>query len=223
MAVVDTKTREDVVNVEANGWTKSLEKLPSFTHGKLENKLVKNAHTMPDNLAPKAHRNIKRGYVLWKEGYVKNMFVKPDVGASEIRFLVKARVSASMKSVSYQVYTHLCQMTGEVLYAKCCCKAGQGGCCKHVAAFLYTILDFSNLSLTTVPVELTCTQLPQKWNVPSGSSKTLEKAVKFEELLFEQADVNKTNVLHTKYYSIYLYKINHYRYMHYLQLTMQCM
>ena len=42
-----------------------------------------------------------------------------------------------------------------------------------------------------VPTELTCTQVPQRWSVPSGSSKTLEKAVKFEDLLFEKADVNK--------------------------------
>ncbi|XP_028418783.1 uncharacterized protein LOC114544312 [Dendronephthya gigantea] len=96
-----------------------------------------------------------------------------------------------MKSVSYPVYVHLNQVNGEVEYAKCSCKAGQGGCCKHVAALLYTILDFVNLNLKHVPVELTCTQLPQKWSVPSGSSKTLDKAVKFEEMLFEKADVNK--------------------------------
>lgn len=28
-----------------------------------------------------------------------------------------------------------------------------------------------NLNLKAIPTELTCTQLPQKWNVPSGSSK----------------------------------------------------
>ena len=96
-----------------------------------------------------------------------------------------------MKSVSYPVYVHLNQVDGEVEYAKCSCKAGQGGCCKHVAALLYTILDFVNLNLKHIPMELTCTQLPQRWSVPSGSSKTLDKAAKFEEMLFEKADVNK--------------------------------
>ena len=59
-----------------------------------------------------------------------------------------------------------------------------------MAALLYTMLDFVNLNLKAIPTELTCTQLPQKWNVPSGSSKTLDKAVKFDHLLFEKADVN---------------------------------
>ena len=64
---------------------------------------------------------------------------------------------------------------------------------KHVAALLYTMLDFVNLNLKAIPTELACTQLPQKRNVPSGSSKTLDKAVKFDRLLFEKADVNKTS------------------------------
>lgn len=83
------------------------------------------------------------------------------------------------------------KVDGEVEYAKCSCKGGQGGCWKHVAALLYTVLDFVNLNLQQIPEELTCTQVGQKWSVPSGSSKTLDKTVKVEELLFEKADVNK--------------------------------
>ena len=94
-----------------------------------------------------------------------------------------------MKSIQYLVYVHLNQESGEVEYTKCCCKAGQGGCCKHVAALLYTLLDFVNLH--QIPQELTCTQVAQKWSVPSDCSKTLIKAVKFEELSFEKAEFNK--------------------------------
>ena len=125
--LADLKTKEDILNVDEKNWTKSLVKLPPFTHEKLENKLVRNNRTMPDKIAPKAYRNMKKGYGLWKEGYVRNTVVKPDVKASKLLFLVKARVSASMKSVSYLVYVHLNQGNGEVEYAKCCCKAGQGG------------------------------------------------------------------------------------------------
>ena len=67
-------TEEDILNAAASGsgWTKSLEKLPSFSHEKLMNKLVRNRGTMPDKMAPKAYRNMKKGYGLWKEGYVRN-------------------------------------------------------------------------------------------------------------------------------------------------------
>ena len=186
-------SREDIINSEKRGWIKSLEKLPQFNHEKLVKRLVKDSRTMPDRQAPKAYRNMKKGDGLWKEGYVRNVVVKPNVQATKILFLIKARVSASMKSISYSVYVHLNQVNGDVEYAKCSCKAGQGGCCKHVAALLYTILDFVNLNLKQIPGNPTCTQLPQTWSVPSGSSKSLEKAVKFEELLFEKADVSKPN------------------------------
>jgi hypothetical protein len=85
---------------ETKGWTKLLQDIPPFTHQKLENKMVNNSRTMPDKVAPKAHRNMKKGYGLWKEGYVNNVQVKANVQCKIQLFLVKARVSASMKSVS---------------------------------------------------------------------------------------------------------------------------
>ena len=75
------------------------------------------------------------------------MSLKPNVNASRLLFLVKAYVSASMKSIKYPVYVHPDQVFGEVEYAKCHCKACQGGCCKHVAALLYTLLDYVNMDL----------------------------------------------------------------------------
>ena len=179
------------LNENCIGWTKSLKDFPPFTYEKLEHKLVKNSRTMPDNVAPKAYRNMKKGYGLWREGYVNRIFIKPNVQTTTTLCLAKARVSASMKSIQYNVYVHLCQQTGEVQYAKCSCVAGQGGCCKHVAALLYSLMDFVNLGLQNVPEELTCTQVAQKWSVPSNSNKTLKTAVKFDDLLFEKAEINK--------------------------------
>ena len=94
---------------------------------------------------------MKKGYGLWKEGYVRGIFVKANFVARTQLFLVKARVSTSMKSIQYLVYVNLNQESGEMEYAKCCNKAGKGGCCKHVAALLYTLLDFVNLSLHQIP------------------------------------------------------------------------
>ena len=80
----------DVLNTDSNGWAKSLLNLPVSTHEELEKKLVRNSQTMPDNVALKAHRNMKKGYGLWKEGYVKNILFRPNVSASKLLFLVKA-------------------------------------------------------------------------------------------------------------------------------------
>ena len=66
-----------------------------------------------------------------------------------------------MKPVVYQVYIHLDQGTGDVCYAQCNCKAGQGGSCKHIAALLYTLVDFYNMELLEVHPDLSRTQTGQ--------------------------------------------------------------
>ena len=104
-----------------------------------------------------------------------------------------------MKSVGCPVHAHLNQMDGEEEYAKCSCKAGKGGCCKCVAALLYTILDFVNLNLQQIAVEPTCTQVGQKWGVLFGSSISLKKAVKFDEMQFKKSDVKQLQKVFSKW------------------------
>ena len=88
------------------------------------------------------------------------------------------------ENVSYNVYVHLNQRSGDLIYFKCSCKTGQGGCCKHVAALLFSLVDYSNLGYTVVPDTLTCTQVSQKWHVPTSTTMILSKAVKFDEVVF---------------------------------------
>ena len=52
---------------------------------------------------------------------------------------------------------------------------------------------FSRYCITIYPVQLKCTQLPQMWSVPAGSSQTLDKAVKFGELSFQKVDCKQPN------------------------------
>eukprot|EP00794_Sanderia_malayensis_P004347 gene4347-4926_t len=153
---------------------------------------------MPDKIAPKAHRNKLHGYKLWKEGYISNVEVKSNVLTDNLTlFLVKSNVSASMKSMKYVVYCHLNQKTGDVIHAKCNCKAGAGGCCKHVAALLYTLLDYSNLELSYVPETVTCTQVLQKWSVP-GKKLDSSVAVKFNDLVFEKSNFTRDKCMTRK-------------------------
>ena len=100
--------------------------------------------------APNAFRKKKQGYKLWKEGYVRGVLWRPNVKGERLLFLVKAKVHASMKSTQYTVHVHLDQESGDAEYAKCNCKVGQGGCCKHVGALLYTLLDYVNMGVTEI-------------------------------------------------------------------------
>ena len=181
-----------VIGIPAGEWSKNLNKLPAFTEAMIDNHLIYKSSTMPDKKDAQAYRHKQKGYKLFKEGYVQKLFVKSNVKIRDIaRFLVKTKVAASMKQQLYNVYVHLLQKNGEVFFANCNCKSGKGGCCKHVAATLYTLWDYSKLGLKVVPDDLTCTQVAQKWHVPTQAARQSIKAVYFEELSFEKADFKR--------------------------------
>ena len=117
--------------------------------------------------------------------YVFNANVKASINL----FIVKSNVAASMKRKQYKVFIHLCQSTGEILYAKCHCKAGAEGCCKHVAASLYQLVDYKELDIKVVPVTETWTDVLQVLHVPGEPSNS--KAILFSNLNFEKADAYK--------------------------------
>ena len=100
-------------------------------------------------------------------------------------FLVKTNVSTSMKQQNYLVYCHLDQLSGEVAFSKCNCKPGQGGCCKHVAALLYRLLDYKKSRTKRSP---RCCVLHSGAQAVEYSNCSTTKVVKFEELTFEKAD-----------------------------------
>lgn len=102
---------------------------------------------------------------------------------------MKGCVNASMKKKNYVAYVHLKQDTGEVAYANCNCKAGKGGCCKHVVALLFQLLEYIQLDLKVIPDDLTCTQLLQQWHVPR--SDELEEPILYEDVVFERASYEK--------------------------------
>ena len=83
---IEDETNEHEIGIaeqaqtEKGGWTRSLSLLPSFNAEKIYDRMIKNSITMPKKgAAPKAFRNKKHGYKLWKEGYVRGVLVKPNV------------------------------------------------------------------------------------------------------------------------------------------------
>ena len=95
------------------------------------------------------------------------------------------------------LYVHLHQDAGKVSHASCSCLAGQGGCCKLVAALLFQLLDYIRLELTEVPDDLTCTQLLQQWHVPPNDK--LETAFLFDQVKFAKATRKKEKVYQPQY------------------------
>ena len=88
-----------------------------FTEQNLNKKLISSAEIMPDKIARKAHGHKMEGYKLWKEGYVSNTKVKPNISAGGCKlFIVKSSASASTKSIRYIVYVHLNKDSSDVTH-----------------------------------------------------------------------------------------------------------
>lgn len=75
-----------------------------------------------------------------------------------------------MKRDWHQLYFYLYQETGELFYAKCCCKTEAGGWCSHVIAAMYQLVDYKISYLKSVPDDKTCTDVLQQWHAPGQSS-----------------------------------------------------
>lgn len=102
--------------------------------------------------APGAFKHKKLGYCVFKDKYVTQVQVKPNVEAGdEVKFLVKGQVHASMKQQTYLIYVHFNQSTEQIVHANYTRKAGKGGSCKHVAALLFQIIDYIQLELKEIP------------------------------------------------------------------------
>ena len=80
-----------------------------------------------------------------------------------------ARCYRSMKknetAHSLQVIIGMDQTT---VSGKCSCVAGVGGICHHVVGHLFYLSHFKQLGLKSLPDDLTCTMMAQRWSVPRG-------------------------------------------------------
>ena len=165
--------------------------MPSITYGEIENYLILDKDKLPDHKPAEALKHKKWGYRLFKAGYTSNIWVKSNIKkeGNNVYFLVRCKVNAEMKKKTYTVYVHINQITSKIEYAKCECPAGAGGRCKHVAAILFQLLDYTELDSNEVPDDKTCTQQLQQWHVPKKSDS--KGPVLFEDLIFPQDTYEK--------------------------------
>lgn len=83
--------------------------------------------------------------------------------------VVSARCYRSMKKNeaphSLKVIIGMQQTT---VSGKCSCVAGAGGICHHVVGLLFYLAHCKQLGLNSLPDDLTCTMMSQRWSVPRG-------------------------------------------------------
>ena len=101
--------------------------------------------------------------------------------------LLKANVCGSVKGIQYDVYLHLDQENWNWAVAKCSCKADKGGSYIHVAALLYTLVDYSTIGLKEIP----CTQFGQRCQIPGDLRCSPYEATELNDISFEKAEKQK--------------------------------
>ena len=156
----------------SDGWTSSLQQLPPFNYGCLFADLITNSETVAedqhsvatDTYRAGAMKHKEQGYRLFRDDHVKQVRFHPG-SLSDNHCIFQTEVKPSMKTTrSYSTVVALSKLTGYVIGSCCKCKAGAGGCCKHVVALLYNILDYVELGLAAIPEGKTCNDKPQQWN-----------------------------------------------------------
>ena len=173
----------------SDGWTNKLDNLPKFSYAHLFAHLVSNSKTVAANQKSSAKKTYattgamkhkEAGYRLFQDDHVKRVKFHPGCTDQNLCFFT-ALVQASFKtSVHYSTSVCLYSSNGAVCGAHCKCKAGGGGCCKHVAALLYCVLDYCDRQLTLIPDHKTCTDKPQQWNV---AKKSMDGPILFSDIL----------------------------------------
>ena len=113
------------------------------------------------------------------------MLVRGDVAASFDRGVVTGKT----KKV-YPIHIALDKFTGTILGARCKCKAGFGGYCKHVAAILFSVMDSQQKGLLFTPVISSKTSVLQTWHQPKVKGQSL---IKFSDLDFETFNYERDN------------------------------
>lgn len=92
------------------------------------------------------------------------------------------------------------KLTGDnSLAGRCSCVAGIGGFCHHVVGLLYYLALLKQLGHKSIPDELTCTMMKQRWSVPRG--KKIEPT-QIKDVLVKKPQMGAVN---SKYIKITIY------------------
>ncbi|CAH3135591.1 unnamed protein product [Pocillopora meandrina] len=82
-------------------------------------------------------------------------------------------------------------LADKTISGKCSCVAGISRYCHHYVALSYLLPNLNKiLGMRSLPDDLTCTSMQQRWSIPRGKNYTSARDLG-EFLLFKRADYNK--------------------------------
>jgi hypothetical protein len=140
------------------------------------------------------HRD--KGWNFYKSGKVRYAEFKMDI--DDTTLLIRGDVEASFDRAvvtgkvkkKYPVHIVCNKHCGTICGARCVCKAGLGGFCKHVAAVLFFVMDHQRRGESVISGSVACTSALQTWHQPKIQGQA---CIKFSNLNFESFNYERDN------------------------------
>ena len=145
------------------------------------------------------HRD--KGWNFHKSGKVRYAEFKMDIDDSTL--LIRGDVDASFDrgvvtgkvKKKYPVHIVCNKHCGIIQGARCVCKAGLGGFCKHVAAILFHVMDHQRRGAHVISKTAAGTSTLQTWHQPKIQGQA---CIKFSNINFESFNYERDNDPHAK-------------------------
>ena len=190
----------DGEGIPADNWTTSLQDVPAFTHG-----VVEDFFRQTNN-----KRHVTEGYAFSKtkkfetSGKPVRLNLLPD----HDMFLLEGHTRPAMKqakSIStgkgiYSCSLLLSKETGKIIAAKDkSCAAGKRDFCKHIAALAYKLIKTNMSGATELPKPISCSDVRQQWGLPTikaqqDPEKEVMKRNPLHEIIFEKHILTRDNL-----------------------------
>ena len=159
------------VKYPANGWEKTLGKLPLFTKTEIKSQVENFGKRIGNVEHHSVPTSFKRATTFLQDEYLKEIVAAND--KDYFFFKCKCYHSYKKHDAPHTIKVALCIISGQVINATCTCPAGKVGYCNHTLALMLKICKYSLFeSKTTEDIQdesdenpsLACTSKLQTWH-----------------------------------------------------------
>ena len=173
-----TPSSSPSVKYPNDGWGNSLERMPSFTRAEMNQHITNSGKKIASIQHHSIPTNLKKAKTFLTDQYLKDIEATSD--QRHFYFRAKCYHSFNKSEAPHDLRFCLCFVSGQVVHAKCSCKAGQVGYCNHVLALMFKVCKFSLYdSKNTSDLcdeedeqpDLACTLQPQRWHKTGRGDK----------------------------------------------------
>ena len=135
-----TPSSSPSVKYPNDGWGNSLERRSSFTRAEMNQHITNSGKKVANIQHHSIPTNLKKAKTFLTDQYLKDIEATSD----QRNFYLRAKWYHSFKKseAPHDLRFCSCLVSGQVVHAKCSCKAGQVGYCNHVIAYLISTTRF---------------------------------------------------------------------------------